>query len=187
MTLLDHFNACDYAPGPWYTIGDDTQYRIDLIDGMNYLSLQPSNSNKDWEYNLRPWIEPYRGCGWKAHAGYAHVWRQCNDALFAMLDPSIPLVIRGYSHGADLGIFAHEDAIWRGYKVYATYTFGASAIVRGDFRDIFDNLFRIYVRGDIVTIVWGWFKHVGNPIRLGKCALPSPLHHRQVEYRKGLT
>jgi hypothetical protein len=186
MTLLDHFNACDYKPGPWHKIGDNTEYRIDKIDGVNYLSFQGSNENRDWWYNLTPWIEPYRGCGWKCHAGYAHVWRKCNDDIFDLLDPKIPLIIRGYSHGADLAILAHEDAKYRKYKVLDSVTFGASAILSGKFGDIFDNLLRVYVRGDFVTTVWAWFKHVGKSHPIGPKALPWWTHHRQVEYRKEL-
>jgi hypothetical protein len=187
MMLLDHFNSVDYLPGPWDTIGDSTQYRIDYIDGRNYLSFQATKTNIDWIHNLSPWKHPYRGCNWVCHAGYAHVWRQCNDTIFNMLDKTIPLVIRGYSHGADLAILAHEDAKWRGYNVTATYTFGASAIVSGKFGNIFDNLHRVYVRGDIVTVVWPWFKHVGVDTPLGKKAFPWWTHHRQCEYREGLS
>ena len=179
-------------------IGRDLSYKFFTDHGTHtvYCCFQGSNGARDWWHNFMAMpgkgagdrsAEPYRGCGWRVHAGFARVWRSGNETVMAEARElhgkwarSRPLpggrwgaydmVFCGYSHGAALAQLAGEN--WRflhGGPTSGTrvITFGSPKLAWGD-RAAFHlqsalDLTAWINRADIVTAVpprsWG-FRHV---------------------------
>lgn len=161
MILLEYFNNCN--KGPWTTIGDDTQYKVQ--DGILY--FQPSKSKADWKNNLIFPAVPYSDMDHKflVHAGFLNVWKKIRHTIEKLEFSRIV----GYSHGAALALFAHEDFLFRNEFQPVTYVFGCPRVFflpDAKTRARFSSVINIQSKGDLVTMVPPGYSHVGNIIKL---------------------
>ena len=102
-------------------IGRKLSYKffIDRNDKIIYVCFQGSNGLTDWLHNfliIPTAMEPYKGCGWRVHKGFARVWRSGNDiimeetrALAERLLPGFEVIFCGFSHGAALAMLAAQN------------------------------------------------------------------------------
>jgi len=136
-------------------IGKDLSWKdfIDHENGKIYICFQGSNGLRDWLHNLLAIpsgaAEPYRGCGWRVHKGFARVWRSGNDTViqearglwekFRRSKPlpcggwgAYDLAFCGYSHGAALAQLAAEDYAFRFGGASECECFGSPKLAWGD-------------------------------------------------------
>lgn len=161
MTLLEYFNNCN--KGPWITSGDDTQYKVQ--DGILY--FQPSKSKADWKNNLFFPAVPYSDMEDKflVHAGFKNVWKKIRHEIEKLEFTKIV----GYSHGAALALFAHEDFLFRNKYQPVTYVFGSPRVFflpNAKTKARFSAVINIQSKGDMVTMVPPGYSHVGHIITL---------------------
>lgn len=194
MTPLELFNNC--LIGPFNTAGDDTQYKIISYKDFTLLVFPGSSSLIDWRDNFNFPIKPYKDQTekWYAHGGFVRAWKKAEkqiaqDVYYA--NDNKPLVIAGYSHGADIAILAHEYFQYNFYDVI-TSTFAASRVLWLPSKSIqsrFGKLTNYQVRGDIATLVPPWlfgYRHVGKVAKLGPNRFPSHLPHYPARYYENL-
>ena len=189
-------------------IGRQLSYK-DFIDHENhriFVCFQGSNGLTDWLHNflaIPSRVQPYRGCNWWAHKGFARVWRSGNDAvildareLWEKFRNSGPdgapyeLVFCGFSHGAALAQLAAEDYGFRFGGRPRCVCFGSPKLAWGDdavaHLQTSIDLANWINRADVVTTVplrgWG-YRHVReNPVSVRRIPLLSKLrvhkHHQ---------
>ena len=101
-------------------IGRELSYKffIDRVNKVIYLCFQGSNGLVDWLKNflaIPSRMEPYKGCGWFVHKGFALAWRSGNDTIMEELQmlherlPDFNIVFCGFSHGAALAQLAAQN------------------------------------------------------------------------------
>ena len=108
--------------GGYTHIGKKVSFKfwVNRKDGDNtiYLCFQGSNGLLDWLYNFLAIVtsmQPYSGCGWWVHKGFALVWRSANEAIMGKLMemherlPGFDIVFCGFSHGAALAQLAAQN------------------------------------------------------------------------------
>lgn len=182
--------------GPWSTAGDNTQYRVEVIDDTVYLLFQGSSQDQDWKYNFDFPATAYKDqpVPWKAHRGFVNAWQVAQDQIMmdvAKVKGRRKLIIAGYSHGGALAILAHEDLFYHNADP-ETYTFGAPRVLwlpKKKIRERFENLTNIVNRGDIVTHVPPYligYRHVGKIHRIGQHRMVSHRPHYQDQYKESL-
>ncbi len=165
MLLYEYFDNCNQ--GPWITIGKDVQYKLE----NKVLYLQCSVSKSDWKYNLQFGIVPYKDMEieFKVHRGFLALWKSIRDEI-RKLDFD---TIVGYSQGAAIAGFVHEDFIFRkGYEP-TSYVFGCPRFLwlpPKKIRGRFTKFLRHKNPRDIVTMVppvlWGYW-NAGPQVTLG--------------------
>jgi len=87
-------------------------------DNTIYLCFQGSNGLVDWLHNFLAVVtsmQPYSGCGWWVHKGFALVWRSASEIIMGRLMemhralPNFDIVFCGFSHGAALAQLAAQN------------------------------------------------------------------------------
>jgi len=118
-------------------------------------------------------MEPYKGCGWRVHKGFARVWLSGNDTVMEELREKTErllgfrLVFCGFSHGGPLAMLAAQNWHHRTGERCECVTFGSPKLAWGDAAQrVLQNamiLTNWINRADAVTEVpfrrWG-FRHV---------------------------
>ena len=159
-------------------IGRELSYKffIDRADKTIYLCFQGSNGLVDWLKNLLAIpkkMEPYNGCGWFVHMGFALAWRSGNDTIMEELRlfherlPDFNIVFCGFSHGAALAQLAAQNWHHLTGQRCECVTFGSPKLAWGDNAQRVLNNAMILTnwinRADAVTAVplarWG-YRHV---------------------------
>ena len=164
-------------------IGRELSYKhfVDRGEKIVYVCFQGSNGLSDWLHNflaVPTAMEPYEGCGWRVHKGFARVWRSGNDIIMeetrALAErlPGFEVVFCGYSHGAALAQLAAQNWHWLGMAERPRcVAFGAPKLAWGDAAvRVLQNAIRLTSwinRADAVTGVplrkWG-FRHAAENI-----------------------
>jgi len=177
MTPWDLFKRIDRRGG-YKHIGLDLSFKIFKCrkDRIIYLCFQGSNGMTDWLHNflaVPKRVEPYKGCGWFVHAGFARVWRSGNDTIMEKLRkhteklPGFTVVFCGFSHGGPLAQLAAENWFRLTGQRCQGVIFGSPKLAWGDnAQRVLSNamILTSWVnRADAVTAVplkqWG-FRHV---------------------------
>ena len=159
-------------------IGKELSYKhfIDREDKIIYVCFQGSNGMSDWLHNflvIPTHMEPYNGCGWFVHAGFARVWRSGNDTIMEetrMLAERLPdfkVKFCGYSHGGPLAMLAAQNWNFLTNEKCNCETFGPPMLAWGDAAQrVLNNSMNLtnwVNRADVVTTVplksWG-YRHV---------------------------
>lgn len=148
MSLLEVFN--ESLKKPWITAGLDVQFKV--IDKVLY--LQCSSGKADWKNNLRFGVNVYDNSiiEFRAHQGFTDMWLSVKDKI-EQLDFN---VIVGYSEGAALAGFAHENFYHRKGIEPASFVFGCPRFLYKPSKELllrFSRFSCIQNRGDIVTKV----------------------------------
>ena len=188
MRLSCLFDRCLHIP---YThITGEVSYATERVGGTLYLYLEHSNGALDWLRNLDFPSAAYRREGravFYAHRGFlrAHALLEPTLARIAADRTVTALTTVGYSHGAALGVLAHEY-FWYHRKDLGPrltgYGFGCPRVLFGGGRqalaDRFSGFTVIRNRGDIVThlppAALGYY-HVGNLCEIGTRGRYSPI------------
>lgn len=149
---------------------------------------------KSWALDFLTAKVPYKNMPqkFKAHAGFLNIYKDAEDYIKAEIKKRKcdKIVFAGYSQGGAVAMLAYEDYAFTGYNC-AGVTFAQPRVfTSGAPADRFDELTRVYVRGDIVTTVpFIGFKHYGQPLALGKkynALFPSVKNHTPDVYRAEL-
>jgi len=174
--------------GPWTTIGLDVQ--IKLVGKT--LFIQGSVSRSDWIQNFKFWKRNYRDvykCSdvcFKAHTGFAEMWMSIK-AEIEKLDFD---TIVGYSQGAAIAGFVHENYLHRFGFQPMTYTFGMPRILFKPSKELksrFASLIRIKNPHDIVTMVPTailGYRHIGVK-RVLSASAKKPAGYPILEWMSG--
>ena len=196
-------------------IGRELSYKhfVDHKDKTIYVCFQGSNGLSDWIHNflaIPSRVEPYRGCNWWVHKGFARVWRSGNDVViqearelwekFRHSGPNnthYELVFCGFSHGAALAQLAAEDYGFRFCGRPRCVCFGSPKLAWGDgtvahLQGSID-LTNWINRADVITTVplhrWG-YRHVREDLvdikRVPFFSLFNVLKHHQIYGRRGI-
>lgn len=145
----------------WITIGNDVQYKLE----NRILYLQCSASKSDWKYNLMFWQEVYSASTipMKAHQGFKELWLSIKPIIESLDFDTIV----GYSQGAAIAVFVHENHYHRKGFQPMTYAFGCPRVLVNpaqELRNRFTQFIRIKNEYDLVTLVppvlFG-YRHVG--------------------------
>ena len=194
-------------------IGKQLSYK-DHIDHENhriFVCFQGSNGLSDWLHNLLaiPYrIQPYRGCGWWGHRGFARGWRSGNDKVISdarelwekfrfsgSYNGPYELIFCGFSHGAALAQLAAEDYNYRYRDICRCICFGSPKLAWGNnavFRlQVSMNLKNWINRADVITTVplhrWGYRHARENLVNVRSIPVLSKLRvrkHHQIYDRR---
>ena len=194
-------------------IGRELSYKhfIDRTDKIIYVCFQGSNGLTDWLHNflaIPTAAEPYNGCGWKVHKGFARVWRSGNDTIMeetlALTErlPGFEVVFAGYSHGAALAQLAAQNwnfltaqrASQRHAERPQCVTFGSPKLAWGiEAMAVLNNAMHLtnwINHADAVTRVplaaWGFMHVQQNPVNVARLPVLSLFrvhHHHQIYSR----
>lgn len=146
--------------GPWITAGKDVQYKV--VDRVLYFEC--SDGKSDWRYNLAFGDTVYDDGEFRAHRGFKMLWKSIKKEIEALDFDSIV----GYSQGAALALFAHENFLHRkGYEPIS-FVFGCPRVLyrpSGNVLSRFSQFYRFENPGDVVTkvppAILG-YRHVGQ-------------------------
>ena len=187
-------------------IGRELSYKhvIDRGEKIIHVCFQGSNGMADWLHNflaVPKRMEPYEGCGWLVHAGFARVWRSGNDVVMeetrALAErlPGFRVVFCGFSHGAALAQLAAQNWHFLTGERCACVTFGSPKLAWGDAaRRVLGGSMELtnWINpADVITTVplrrWG-FAHVREDlVNVRRIPLLSKLRvrmHHQIYGRK---
>lgn len=165
MLWLERFIEC--TRGGWITAGKDVQYKV--VDRVLY--FQCSSGKSDWKQNFRFAESVYSGgdIEIRAHRGFKELWLSVKDVIETLEFDSIV----GYSQGAALAGFAHENYFHRkGFEPCMTHAFGCPRFLFKPSKELkarFIWFVRINNPTDLVTKVPLWimgYKHVGMNVVL---------------------
>jgi len=159
MSLLEKFNICN--GGDWITAGKDVQYKV--IDRVLY--FQCTHGISDWKQNFKAGQDVYccSDIPFKAHEGFTELWLSVREKI-EKLDFGY---IVGYSEGAALAVFAHENYLHRKGCEPMTWAFGCPRVLYEPSKELkkrFSNFVRVSNIGDIVTMVPLFimgYRHIG--------------------------
>ena len=213
MNLTNELFSLIHTREGYRHIGKQLSYK-DFIDHENYrifICFQGSNGLSDWLHNLLAIptnMEPYRGCGWRVHKGFARVWRSGNDTvireareLWEKFQFSAPdngpykLIFCGFSHGAALAQLAAEDYNYRHKKTCRCICFGSPKLAWGAMAPSHLHS-SIYLtnwinRADVITTLpllrWGYRHVIEDFVNVRSIPLLSKLRvrkHHQIYDRK---
>lgn len=165
MTMLSTYFR-EVTRGPWVTAGKDVQFK--LIGKTLYIEC--SDGKSDWRYNLAFGKSVYDedDVKFKAHRGFKMLWRSIKDEI-EKLDFD---TIVGYSQGAAIAVFVHENFYHRKGFEPVTFAFGCPRVVWSPnkaLRARFTQFFRFKNPEDIVTLVPPailGYRHVGQEVIL---------------------
>jgi len=169
----------------------DTEYRLEINKETKtvIVSFQGSRSVLDWVYNFAFWKKPYKHMKklFFVHAGLFNKYKSVQDDI---MDKIIPVLkpdwkVRGYgfSQGAALITYFHEDIKYRLPKIdletYALAPPKGFTFFNAKFLQTvrFKTLYTVKDISDIVPHLPFWFmgfRHYGNIIKLGKCKIVFP-------------
>jgi len=213
MNLKDElFNLIHRREG-YRHIGKQLSYK-DFIDHENdriFICFQGSNGLSDWLHNflaIPSRVEPYKGCNWWVHKGFARVWRSGGDVVtqearelwetFQNVAPGgtpYELVFCGFSHGAALAQLAAEDYGFRFGGRCRCVCFGSPKLAWGDNavthlqRSV--NLTNWINRADVITTLplrgWGYRHVIEDFVNVRSIPLLSKLRvrkHHQIYDRR---
>ena len=201
--------------GPWKTVGDGLQYKIEMKDTVLHLYFQYTASDKDWAYNFdfipTFWkgipllsrllttgsIKPYKNMPhvWRAHRGFVSLYKSGRDEVFEDIKnySFTSIIISGISQGAALSVLAHEDLTFNHPTLdIKTFAFAGPRVFwfpPKELKERLKNVTHITRRGDIVTLVPPYifgFSHCYKKIKIGDFKFPWWTHHRFEEYVKFL-
>ena len=131
MNLTNELFSLIHRREGYRHIGRQLSYKnhIDHDNHRIFVCFQGSNGLSDWIHNflaIPDRIQPYRGCHWWVHKGFARVWRSGNDTVIQEArelwerfrhggpnNTSYELIFCGFSHGAALAQLAAEDYAFR--------------------------------------------------------------------------
>jgi hypothetical protein len=119
-------------------------------------------------------------------------WKSCRDKIAELTADIEEIEIVGYSHGAALATFAHEDFAYTHEGTRPrTITFGGPRVLwmSSNVKDRFDGLTRVLVRGDPVGMLppsMLGYQHVGKEKLIGPWSLPSFKKHDPSAYSRYL-
>lgn len=146
--------------GPWITAGKNVQYKV--IDRVLYFEC--SDGKSDWRYNLAFGETVYDDGEFRAHRGFKMLWKSVKKEIEALDFDTIV----GYSQGAALALFAHENFLHRkGYEPIS-FVFGCPRVLYRPSKKIlarFSQFYRFENPGDMVTMVPPsiiGYKHAGK-------------------------
>lgn len=193
MTQLDYFNECN--TGPWITGGLDVQYKV--VDRVLY--FQCTHSKLDWFFNFLFIEDVYKNSDiqFRTHRGFKDLWLSVMDDI-EKLDFNI---IVGYSQGAALAGFAHENYFHRNKVEPNSIVFGCPLFLykpNDELLQRFTKFSRFNNPKDIVSLnppkYFGYSAPGTNTILPGgKLKRPSSIgffewlsHHTPTEYRERL-
>jgi len=213
MNLTNELFSLIHTREGYRHIGKQLSYK-DFIDHENYrifICFQGSNGLSDWLHNLLAIptnMEPYRGCGWRVHKGFARVWRSGNDTvireareLWEKFQFSAPdngpykLIFCGFSHGAALAQLAAEDYNYRHKKTCRCICFGSPKLAWGAMAPSHLHS-SIYLtnwinRADVITTLpllrWGYRHVIEDFVNVRSIPLLSKLRvrkHHQIYDRR---
>jgi len=195
--------------GVWTTLPFDLQYRVVIDSDSVFLYFQRSSSKHDWNKNLSFIAQAYKDSPvpWKAHGGFLSVWKAGRDTIAKEVleafgrTTSRKLYIVGYSHGAAIGLLAHEYFNYRcnienqdaSKKIeIESALFGCPRVLFAPPKQVasrFTTAYRYRVRGDIVTHLppaFFGFRHVGADRPLGPLSLRLIYGHTPEAYLRYL-
>ena len=168
----------------------DTQYGITVDEKYKtvIVAFQGSGSKMDWMQNFTFWKKPYKEMDklFFVHWGLFNKYKSVENELWSKLTPYVTpdWKIRGYgfSQGATLATFFHEDAVFRypdlDIKTYAFAPAKGFSFWNSKFlKTRFDKLITIKNVNDVVPKVPFWFmgfKHYGEVVKLGKRKFTFP-------------
>jgi predicted lipase len=186
--LFDEINK----PAGYKKIGD-CSYKLIKSPDCVIVCFPGTGSLKNWFWNFTRLIIPYRQMPktFFVHAGFFKLYKDVQKELKKEIDIFNPkrIIFTGYSQGGAIATIAHEDYEFMGYKP-ETITFASPRVFSwGVPKSRFQNLYRIYVKGDIVSkLPFFKMKHVGKNISIGKGTgiIPSVKKHYPETYRKYL-
>lgn len=164
-------------------VADHVDYAIERVGTRLFLYLESSNGAGDWKSNLDFPAAAYRRRGqtvFSAHRGFLEAFRLLEPHLReAILDPQVHSVrVVGYSHGAALGVLAHEY-IWyhrRDLRPHLLgYGFGCPRVLFGGRRASLAERWEGYTvirnMDDLIThlppAALGYY-HVGRLLEIGE-------------------
>ncbi len=165
----------------------DTEYRLDINSETKtvIVSFQGSGSKLDWKQNFTFWKKAYKHMNkvFFVHKGlfnkYKSVKSDIWNIILPVLNPDWKIRAYGFSQGATLVTFFHEDAKFRLPNIdIKTFAFApAKGFTFWNFKLLktrFKTLYTIINYRDIVPkvplLIQG-FIHYGNKIKLGKWKL----------------
>jgi len=168
MTLYSLFKkarSADWSEANAYNV----QWSVEHHEGVAYFFVRETSGLDSWlKVNLR-----FAPKGATVHRGFDRAWKSIRDEVVGALKGSEKVIAAGFSKGGGIVTVAHKD-LQAIFPAVRTYAFGAPRVFtwRGwrQNRDSFDQLKRVYVRGDAVThlppLVLG-FRHVGEGEAMG--------------------
>ena len=194
MRLSHLFEEC-LAVG--YTrIGGSVDYAIRRQGSALYLYFASSEGVADWRSNLDFPAAAYKRHGktvFSAHRGFLAAWRVAEPAIAeAVADPTAAsLTVVGYSHGAALGVLAHEYAWYHRKDLRPRLSgvgFGCPRVIFGGAATRLSERWETFtvVRNidDIVThlppAAFG-YRHVGRLLEIGARGRYSPIDAHRPE------
>ncbi len=165
----------------------DTEYRITIDKDLKTISVsfEGSGSKLDWKSNFTFWKCPYKEMDkvFFVHSGLFNKYKSVKSTIWSkitpVLNPDWKIEAYGFSQGATLATFFHEDAVFRlpdtDIKTYAFAPAKGFTFINYKFLRVrFKALYTIINRNDIVPkvplLIQG-FIHYGNKIKLGKFKL----------------
>lgn len=165
FALLRHHFAT-VTGGGWTTIGKDVQVKI----VGKTLYIQASNGRSDWIHNFRFFKRIYKGgeVSYLAHDGFVELWLSIKSYIETLEFDEIV----GYSQGAAIAIFVHDNYLHRKGVQPVTTLFGSPrvfALLIGAKRKRFSSVMRVENPRDIVTMspfVSMGYTHVGRRVIL---------------------
>jgi len=196
-----------YSQEGYQVVGRNMNYKFHIDTGAQiiYVCFQHSQGVSDWLYNilaLPSRMEPYEGCGWWVHKGFATVWRSGNYIIMNQLlrlvgmpqMANFDIVFCGFSHGGPLAMLAAEN--W--YRIMGQrcqcITFGSPKLAWGDAARSVLNRAMILTnwinRADAITALpfewWGFLHvliHLVNVRRIPILSLFNVWRHHQIYNR----
>jgi hypothetical protein len=182
MSILDKFNIC--TGGDWITGGFDVQYKV--VDRVLY--FQCSHGAHDWKENFKIGhdVYPCTDICFKAHDGFSELWLSVKEEI-EKLDFD---TVVGYSQGAALAGFAHENYFHRKGIQPTAWVFGCPRFIYKPSPELelrFTNFIRYSNLGDFVTMlppaILG-YKHVGQ-YKLLKHMVKKPKNVKLLDWISG--
>lgn len=182
MTALEIFNRS--ISGKWKTAGTDTQYRVEIIDGVQYVFFQPTMSRDDWIKNFMAWPRE------SIHSGYLLRYDEARQQVLQELK-KMPTLFAGYSMGAAIALLFHVFEAGILQAPCRSVLFACPRVFWNCYNEGFlaDEIDSYYVGGDPVShlpFAFLGYVHFGRRMRLGPKRFPRPRWHQAPEYRLAL-
>jgi len=172
-----------------------TQWYVHREGETVYMSFQGSVDKMDWMQNFSFWKIPYKNMAVKfwVHSGIFGKYKSIRDEVLKEVATAKKVVLSGFSQGAGIATFAHEDILYHYPHIEIESTAYSGPRVLGWFapKKRWATLQRFTFRCDLIPGLPPWlfgFKHVGNHSHLGKGPKwlhVCPLDHMKIfEYMK---
>lgn len=184
--MIEKIKECIYPIQDWikWHKAKDIDIATYIEDDYFVINFQGSVSKEDWKNNFSFWWKPYKGMNklFLLHKGFISLYHIVRDDLHKEFLESNKkkIKIRGYSHGAALGIICYADFMWHKENKYEDIELDgfvtapprvSSIFGWKEFNRLTKGLKVVFNHNDIVTHVpffWMLFKHVGEIEVIGK-------------------